>query len=132
MDEFNTDGLKDTLDLFILNRFIDGPLSVSEVQRRLEPIFTYLALVAARTRRQSSGSLLTALQRLQREGWLKAERLGEQPDPETVYSLTALGEQRIKEEMTRRGSIVSQFIEDAALDKSFREFLKGRGLPYAN
>lgn len=133
MNEFNADGLRDTLDFFILSRFMDGPLSGLEIQRRLEPIFTYLDLAAQRTRKQSSGSLPTALQRLQREGWLKAEpRMGEQPDPETVYSLTAVGEQRIEEEMTRRGSIVAQFVEDGEPDRSFWEFLKRRGSPYAS
>jgi DNA-binding PadR family transcriptional regulator len=132
MDEFNTGGLRDMLDFFILNRFSEGPLSGLEIQRRAEPIFAFLDLVAARKGKQSAGSLLTALQRLQREGLLEAERGREQPDSEMVYSLTAAGERRLKVELARRGSIVSQFVEDGELHKSFGEFLNRRRSPEGN
>jgi DNA-binding PadR family transcriptional regulator len=130
MDEFNADGLKDGLDFFILNLFSDGPLSVSEIRRRVKAIYTFLDLVAAARKGKQSPGLLAALQRLQREGWLKAgRRLAEQSDPEMVYSLTGFGEQRLKEEATRRGAIVSAFVEDDEPDRSFRKFLNRRRAP---
>jgi DNA-binding PadR family transcriptional regulator len=77
------------------------------------------------------GSLLIALERLQREGWLKSElRFAEQPDGEMVYSLTAVGKQRLAAELSRRGSMVTQFVEGGELDKSFRAFPDRRGFPY--
>jgi DNA-binding PadR family transcriptional regulator len=131
MDEFDADSVKATLDFFILKLFGDGSLSELEMERRAKPIYTFLELVAARKGRQSLGSLRTALRRLQREGWLTAEReLGEQLDPAMVCSLTAAGERRLAEELTRRGSIVSQFVEDGDLDKSFRNFLDRRAPRY--
>ena len=133
MDEFNAEGLRDTLDYFILNWFSDGPLSGLEIQRRAELIFAFLDRVAAGKRKQSPGSLLTALQRLQREGWLEAARgLGEQPNSEMVYSLTAAGGRRIKAERARRGSIVSQYVEDSEFHKSFGDFLNRRRSPDGN
>jgi len=125
MDEFNADRLKDTLDLFILKRFSDhGPLSAFEIQQRAKPIHTLLDLFAARKGKQSLGSLLTALQRLHRDGWLKAEpKIDEEAGSELVYSLSAIGEQRVKEESVRMESMLSQFVEHGDMDKSFRSFL---------
>jgi hypothetical protein len=47
-----------------------------------------------------------------------------------VYSLTAVGKQRLAAELSRRGSMVTQFVEGGELDKSFRAFPDRRGFPY--
>jgi DNA-binding PadR family transcriptional regulator len=129
MDEFNADRFKDTLDFFILKRLSDdGPLSATEIQQRAKPIYSLLDLFATRKGRHGPGSLPAALERLQREGWLKTEPpFDGWPESELVYSLTVFGQQRVEEELMRRGSMLSQFIEDGELDKSFRNFLNHRG-----
>jgi DNA-binding PadR family transcriptional regulator len=128
MDEFNADRLKATLDLFVLKRFSDdGPLSVVEIQRRAKPLHTLLDLCATRKGRQSLGSLLTTLQRLHRDGWLKAEpQSDEGSESDLIYSLTVAGEQRVKEDSARLQSMLSQFIEHDDMDKSFQNFLNRR------
>jgi DNA-binding PadR family transcriptional regulator len=125
MDEFNADGLKATLDLFLLKRFSDdGPLSVFEIQQRAKPTYTLLDLFATRGGKESLGSLPAALQRLRRDGWLKAEPNSYAgAEAELIYSLTVLGEQRAKEESARLESALSQFVEDGDMDKTFRKFL---------
>jgi DNA-binding PadR family transcriptional regulator len=128
MDEFNADRLKATLDLFILKRFSDdGPLSLFEIQRRAKPIHTLLELLAVRKGKQSLGSLPAALQRLHRDGWLKVEpKTDEGAESELVYSLTVVGEQRVEEESARLESMLSQFVEQGDMEKSFRKFLNQR------
>jgi DNA-binding PadR family transcriptional regulator len=125
MGEFNADRLKTTLDLFILKRFSDdGPLTFFEIQQRAKPIHTLLDLFAIRRGKQSLGSLLAALGRLHRDGWLKAEpKPVEGAQSELVYSLTPVGEQRVQEESARLESMLSQFLEHGDTDNSFRKFL---------
>jgi len=134
MDYFNGDRLQDALDFFILKRFgDDGPLTILEIQRRVKQIHALLDLFARRKGKQSLESLPATLQRLQREGWLKAEKpLDDGPESKVVYSLTAIGEQRLKEELARQQSMLSQFIEEADLDRSFRKFLDRGGALYGN
>jgi hypothetical protein len=43
-----------------------------------------------------------------------------------VYSLTAVGEQRVKEESPRLESMLSQFVEQGDMEESFRKFLDQR------
>ncbi len=120
LDDFNAKRLKDMLDLFILKRFSDdGPLSLWGIQQRATPIYTLLDLFATRMGKPGLGSLLTTLQRLRRDGWLKAEGAGS----ELMYSLTVIGEQRVKEESARLDSMLSQFVEQGEMDKSFGKFL---------
>lgn len=128
MDEFNADGIKATLDLFILKRFSDdGPLSFFEIQRGAKPIHTLLELFAVRRGKQSLGSVPAVLQRLHRDGWLTVEpKLDEDGQSALVYSLTILGEQRVKEESARLESMLSQFVEQDDMENSFRKFLDRR------
>jgi DNA-binding PadR family transcriptional regulator len=127
MDEFNADRLWATLDLFILKRFSDdGRLSLFEIQRRAKPIHTLLKLFAVRKGKQSLGSLPAALQRLHRDGWLKVEPPDEGAQSELVYSLTVMGEQRVKEDSARLESMLSQFVEQGDMEKSLRKFLDQR------
>ena len=128
MDEFNDDRLTATLDLFILKRFSDdGPLSLLEIQRRAKSIHTLLELFAVRKGKQSLGSLPSALQRLHRERWLQVEqKIDESAKSELVYSLTAVGEKRVREESARLESMISLFIEEGEMEKSFGKFLDHR------
>jgi DNA-binding PadR family transcriptional regulator len=134
MDESNAGPLRDSLDYFILKRFgDDGPLSTLEIQRRAKPIHALLEMFASRRGKQSLGSLPTVLQRLQSEGWLKADpQSDERPESGLVYSLTASGEQRLKDYWARHESMLAQFGEDAEMDRSFRQFLDSRRPPDGN
>lgn len=127
MAEFDTNDFKSTFDFFILSGFNDGPRSLSEIEQRMQWAERLLYLAAKRRAKQGFGSLLEALARLEGEGCLKQERLGEQPGAEIIYSLTDTGEHRLEQERARRKSIVSQFVEDAELDTSFRKFLDRHG-----
>jgi DNA-binding PadR family transcriptional regulator len=132
-DEFNHGRLKDIFDFFILKLFSAGPLSMFELRRRVQPLCNYLDLVALHAGKNASGALPSALQRLLTDGCLKTEqRLIEHVGPETVYSLTAAGTQRLQNESARQDAIVSQVVEDAELDKSFQKFLNRTGSPYGN
>jgi len=133
MDEFNHGRLKDVFDLFILYLFSAGPLSAMELHRRFQPLCNYLDLVALHAGKNALGSLPAALQRLCVAGCLNCERqLSEHCDPVTVFSLTALGEQRLKQDSARRAAVAAQVVEDAELDKSFRKFLDRTGAAYGN
>ena len=127
MTDFNARDFEGMRDFFILSGFSDGPRSLVEVQQREKWAERLLVVAAARRGTQSFDSLATALERLQREGWLKSERSGEQPSPEITYSLTEAGEQRLEQERERRHLMVSQFVEDSELDASFRRFLDREG-----
>jgi hypothetical protein len=135
MDESNADRISEALDLFVLSRLCDRPLSEPEVQSGLQPAFKFLALVGTRTPKQSFELVRATLERLQREGWLRTEpryeRSGERAGAEIVYALTAAGEQRVKAETARQRSVVARFVEDDDMDKSFGRFLSAKGLPYA-
>jgi hypothetical protein len=104
-----------------------------ELQRRVQPPCNYLDLVALHAGRNALDSLPAALQRLCAEGCLNCERqLTEHCDPITVFSLTTLGVQRLKQNSARRAAVVSQVIEDAELDRSFRKFLDRTGSAYGS
>jgi DNA-binding PadR family transcriptional regulator len=127
MDDFSADRLWATLDLFILNRLSDdGPLSAVEIERRAKPIHTLLEVFAIRRGKQSLGSLRPALQRLHRDGWLKVGSPHKGAEAELVYSLTVIGERRVKEESARLEAMLSQFVEQGDNEKSFRKFLDQR------
>ncbi len=127
MTEFNANDFEGTLEFFILSAFSDGPKSLVEIQQRAQWAEQLLGLATARKATRDFGSIFTALERLQREGCLKREQVGAQPSPEVLYSLREVGEQRLKQERARRHSMVSQFVEDAELDHSFRRFLNRKG-----
>jgi PadR family transcriptional regulator, regulatory protein PadR len=66
MDESNTDVIQGTLDMMILKTLSLGALHGFGIARRIEQISRGVFKV-------NPGSLLTALQRLERAGWLDAE-----------------------------------------------------------
>jgi DNA-binding PadR family transcriptional regulator len=129
VDDFNADPLRDMLDFFILKRLSDdGPLLLLEIQQRAKTILGLLDLFATRAGNQGPGSLAIALQRLQREGWLKTQPpFDSRPGSESLYSLSEFGKQRLEEEEARHASMLSRFIEDGEPEKSFRKFLDSSG-----
>jgi hypothetical protein len=75
--------------------------------------------------------LLMPVDRLTRDGYLKREAGIDLLSKSDRYLLTTSGEQQLERGRGRRNLLVSQFIEDAHLDESFRKFLKGPGSPGA-
>lgn len=64
------------------------------------------------------------MQRLERAWWLGAEwRQTENSGSEKIYFLTFAGKERLAAERGRWTSTLARFIEDGALDDSFRKFL---------
>lgn len=127
MTEFNANDFEGAFEFLLLNGFSEGPRSVSEIQRCCQRAEWLLNSAAARKGKREVGSLPIALQKLQREGWLRRECPSEQASAEITYALTETGRQRLEQERTHRHGRVSQFIESSELDQSFRRFLDRQG-----
>jgi PadR family transcriptional regulator PadR len=110
MDEPNTDVIKGTLDLLILKTLSLGPLHGFGIARRMEQVSRGVFKV-------NPGSLLTALQRLERAGWLDAEwRQTENSRRAKYYSLTQAGRKQLGVETAdwrRRVAAVARLLEVA-------------------
>src|SRR5215218_4902044 len=92
MDDTNTDVIQGTMDMLILKTLSLQPLHGFGIARRIEQISRGVFKV-------NPGSLLTALQRLERAGWLDAEgRQTENARRARFYSLTATGRKQLDEE----------------------------------
>ena len=107
MDQTNTDVIQGTLDLLILKTLSLQPLHGFGIARRIEQISRGVFKV-------NPGSLLTALQRLERAGWLDAEwRQTENSRRAKFYSLTRSGRKQLEVEAadwTRRVSAVARLL----------------------
>ena len=107
MDEPNTDVIQGTLDLLILKTLSLGPMHGFGIARRVEQISRGVFKV-------NPGSLLTALQRLERAGWLDAEwRQTENSRRAKFYSLTRAGRKQLDVETAdwrRRSSAVARLL----------------------
>ena len=107
MDEPNTDVIQGTLDLLILKTLSLAPLHGFGIARRVEQISRGVFRV-------NPGSLLTALQRLERAGWLDAEwRQTENSRRAKFYALTRAGRKQLDAETadwTRRASAVARIL----------------------
>ncbi len=89
MDRESTDVVPGTLDMLILKTLSLAPLHAFGIARRVEQISRGVFKVNA-------GSLLVALQRLERAGWLDAEwRETENGRRGRFYSLTRAGRQQL-------------------------------------
>ena len=89
MDQTNTDVIQGTLDLLILKTLSLEPMHGFGIARRVEQISRGVFKV-------NPGSLLTALQRLERAGWLDAEwRQTENARRAKFYSLTRAGRKQL-------------------------------------
>lgn len=108
MDEPNTDVIQGTLDMLILKTLSLQPMHGFGIARRVEQI-------SRRVFKVNPGSLLTALQRLERAGWLDAEwRRTENSRRAKFYSLTRAGRKQLDVETadwTRRVSAVARLLK---------------------
>src|SRR5260370_37796393 len=92
MNEPNTDVIQGTLDMLILKTLSLEPMHGFGIARRIEQTTRGVFKV-------NPGSLLTALQRLEREGWLDAEwRQTENSRRAKVYRLTRAGKEQRESE----------------------------------
>jgi len=89
MDDTNTDVIQGTLDMLILKTLSLHPMHGFGIARRIEQISRGVFKV-------NPGSLLTALQRLERAGWLDAEwRQTENSRRAKFYELTRAGRKQL-------------------------------------
>jgi PadR family transcriptional regulator, regulatory protein PadR len=111
MDERSTDVIQGTLDLLILKTLALEPLHGYGIARRIEQVSRGVFKV-------NPGSLLTALRRLERSGWIDARwRRTESSRRARFYSLTRAGRRQAEvetEAWNRRSAAVQRLIEAEA------------------
>lgn len=111
MDAQNTDVIQGTLDMLILKTLSLGPLHGFGIARRVEQVSQGVFKV-------NPGSLLTALQRLERSGWVDSEwRQTENSRRARFYSLTRAGRRQLEIETadwTRRASAIARLLKAEA------------------
>lgn len=107
MNESNTDVIQGTLDMLILKTLSLEPLHGFGIARRVEQISRGVFKV-------NPGSLLTALQRLERAGWLDAEwRQTQNSRRAKFYRLTRAGKKQLEAETadwTRRSAAIARLL----------------------
>ena len=108
MDQPNTDLIQGTLDMLILKTLSLEPMHGFGIARRVEQISRGVFKV-------NPGSLLTALQRLERAGWLDAEwRRTENSRRARFYTLTRAGRRQLEHQTAdwaRRVSAVARLLK---------------------
>jgi PadR family transcriptional regulator PadR len=108
MTEPSTDVIQGTLDLLILKTLSLEPMHGFGIARRVEQVSKGVFKV-------NPGSLLTALQRLERAGWLNSEwRNTENSRRAKFYALTRGGRKQLEIETadwTRRASAVARLLD---------------------
>src|SRR5690349_18934671 len=108
MDDTNTDVIQGTMDMLILKTLSLQPMHGFGIARRIEQISRGVFKV-------NPGSLLTALQRLERAGWLDSEwRQTENARRAKYYELTRAGKKQLAvetTEWTRRTAAVARLLE---------------------
>jgi PadR family transcriptional regulator len=108
VDEPNTDVIPGTLDMLILKTLSLQPMHGFGIARRIEQISRGVFKV-------NPGSLLTALQRLERAGWLDAEwSQTENSRRAKFYTLTRAGRKQLEVETadwTRRISAIGRLLK---------------------
>jgi len=111
MDESTTDVIQGTLDMLILKTLSLEPMHGFGIARRVEQISKGVFKV-------NPGSLLTALQRLERAGWLDPEwRQTENSRRAKFYSLTRAGKKQLEVETAdwnRRASAITRLLKAEA------------------
>src|SRR3954453_18897443 len=108
MSDANTDVIQGTLDLLILKTLSLEPMHGFGIARRIEQISRGVFKI-------NPGSLLTALQRLERAGWLDAAwRQTESSRRARFYTLTRSGRKQLEIETadwTRRVAAVARLLK---------------------
>lgn len=109
--EANTDVIQGTLDMLILKTLSLEPMHGFGIARRIEQISQEVFKI-------NPGSLLTALQRLERSGWLEAEwSVTENSRRAKVYSLTRAGRKQLENQTadwSRRASAIARLLKAEA------------------
>jgi len=104
----NTDVIQGTLDMLILKTLSLEPMHGFGIARRIEQISRSVFKV-------NPGSLLTALQRLERAGWLDAEwRQTDNSRRAKFYALTRAGKKQLEietEDWARRTSAIARLLK---------------------
>ena len=107
MDESGTDVIQGTLDMLILKTLSLTPMHGFGIARRVEQVSRGVFKV-------NPGSLLTALKRLERAGWLDSEwRETENSRQAKFYALTRAGRKQLEVETadwTRRVAAVARLL----------------------
>ena len=108
MNESNTDVIQGTLDMLSLKTLSLGPLHGFGIARRVEQVSRGVFKV-------NPGSLLTALQRLERAAWLDSEwRQTENSRRAKFYTLTRSGKKQLEAETAdwnRRASAIARLLK---------------------
>ena len=108
MEKPNTDVIQGTLDMLILKTLSLEPMHAFGIARRVEQ-------VARGVFKVNPGSLLTALQRLERAGWLDAEwRQTPNARRAKFYTLTRAGRKQLEIERadwTRRVAAIARLLK---------------------
>jgi transcriptional regulator len=108
MEQPNTDVIQGTLDMLILKTLSLEPIHGFGIGRRIEQVSRSVFKV-------NPGSLLTALQRLERRGWLDAEwRQTENSRRAKVYQLTRAGRKQLENETadwSRRTAAIARLLK---------------------
>lgn len=108
LDDANTDVIQGTLDMLILKTLSLEPMHGFGIARRIEQISNGVFKI-------NPGSLLTALQRLDRRGLLDAEwRVTEKSRRAKVYKLTRAGKKQLENETadwSRRALAISRLLK---------------------
>src|SRR5450755_488436 len=108
MDDPKTDVIQGSLDMLILKTLSIEPMHGFGIARRVEQVSRGVFKV-------NPGSLLTALQRLERAGWLDAEwRQTENSRRAKFYSLTRAGKKQLEAETAgwmRRVSAIARLLK---------------------
>jgi len=111
MSESTTDVIQGTLDMLILKTLSLEPMHGFGIARRVEQVSRGVFKV-------NPGSLLVALQRLERAGWLEAEwRQTENARRAKFYTLTRAGWKQLEHETaewTRRASAIARLLKSEA------------------
>ena len=111
MNGTNRDVIQGTLDMLILKTLSLEPMHGFGIARRIEQITQCVFKVNA-------GSLLTALQRLERNGWLDADwQVTENSRRAKVYRLTQTGRNQLQsetEDWQRRSAAISRLLKAQA------------------
>jgi PadR family transcriptional regulator PadR len=111
MSDKSTDVIQGTLDMLILKTLSLEPLHGFGIGRRVEQISRGVFKV-------NPGSLLTALQRLERAGWLDSEwQQTENSRRAKFYALTRAGKKQLEIETadwTRRASAIARLLREEA------------------
>jgi len=106
-----TDVIQGTLDMLILKTLSLAPMHGYGIARRIEQLSREVFKVNA-------GSLLTALNRLERAGWLDAEwRTTENSRRAKYYSLTRAGRRQLDletESWARRAEAMARLLESGS------------------